>query len=60
MNAAVVDNSIGIERMLKAFVHINNVTVSSPLTGFFIIPVQSCQLLYIQKYRVLLQQQHPC
>lgn len=49
MNAAVGDNGIGIERMLKAFLRINNVTVSSAFTGFFITPVQSCQLLYIQQ-----------
>lgn len=48
MNAAVGDNGIRIERMLKAFLHVNNVTLSSAFTGFFITPVQSCQLLYIQ------------
>lgn len=41
MNAAVGDNRIGFEKMLEAFLHVNNVTVSSAFMGFFVTPVQS-------------------
>lgn len=41
MNAAVGDNRIRFEEMLEAFLHVNDVAVSSAFTGFFLIPVQS-------------------